>query len=176
MLLDVRDRRTQREDQGQAEAPPKPNKGKTIIMILFMVIVAFVIVLGGLVLFGDQVMETVAGIWEGPPYEEHAHVMPLSEFTVNLAGEGRTAFLRAEMHLAFEDGDIEQEIKDRKPEVRTEIITLLRGKTAENLAEPMEEDEEGGLEMLREEITDKLNQILVSGDVETVYFKEFVIQ
>ncbi len=145
-----------------------------------LIMVGVVLILGaGMMFFGEEVHEFAVGVVEGEEYPGPDHVMPLEEFTVNLADPGGNRFIRMEMYLGFDDGELGEELEERKPEVRTTIISFMRSKTVEDLSEPVEEQEgetQGGMDQLREDMAQELNQILETGEIETVYFNKFVVQ
>ena len=174
MWLDIKDRRAKDEE---SEDKKKEKKSKPAPLKKILIGVAVLIILGGsMIFFGDQVWGLVGGIFEEEEYNGTEYVVSLREFTVNLAGGRGNRFVRTEIHLAFDESELNHEIEEREPEIRTRIITFLRGKTVEDLEEPLEEEEEGGLNQLRRELTRELNQLLSSGEIKTVYFDEFVIQ
>ncbi len=65
---------------------------------------------------------------------------------------------------------MQKELSQRNNEIRSELIELLRNKSVEDLHEP------GGQEALREEIIETLNDMLITGEIKTLYFSEFIIQ
>ncbi len=94
----------------------------------------------------------------------------LDTFLVNIEGEGETRFLKTSLTLELERADVQREIELRMDQIRDNILVLLSSK---NFAEIRSFD---GKYILREEIEDQLNNLLVTGAVKNIYFTEFVVQ
>ena len=62
------------------------------------------------------------------------------------------------------------ELEKRKPQVRDSILLLLSSKTFEDIATFK------GKTKIRNQITARLNGILMPGSIKKVYFTEFVVQ
>jgi flagellar basal body-associated protein FliL len=93
----------------------------------------------------------------------------LDPFIVNLSGDsGR--YLRASVTIALEGERNKQVLKNALSPVRDRLILLLSGKTAEKLLAA-----EGKTE-LRAEIVETVNDAIGDDIVNTVYFREFLIQ
>ncbi len=99
-----------------------------------------------------------------------SHSYSMSEFQVNLADSGTRRFLRTTFELAYDDRGLTREIEEREPELRSEIIAVLRSKYIDDLEEP------GGMKNLEQDLLDMLNDRLESGKVRAIYFKEFIFQ
>jgi len=99
-----------------------------------------------------------------------AHSYSMTEFQVNLADQGTRRFLRTTFDLAYDDRGLTREIEEREPELRSEIIAVLRSKYIEDLEEP------GGMKDLEQDLLEMLNERLESGEIRAIYFKEFIFQ
>lgn len=97
-------------------------------------------------------------------------LLPLEGFTANLAqGDGPRRFLRLNAVLRFSKDSKEVEFKNRKPQIRDSIISILNSKRPEDVL-----SEEGKL-FLKEEIKSSINSFLVEGSVVDVYYVGFQI-
>ncbi len=163
------------EEEKKSEPEKKGKKAKKrspllkIILILIPAMIigggaAFYFISGELPFFGDEI--TLGAEDEGPPRYSYS----MAEFQVNLADTGTRRFLRTTFDLAYDDRGLSREIESREPELRSEIISILRSKYIEDLEEP------GGMDTLEGEIIDRLNEKLESGEVKAVYYKEFIFQ
>ena len=93
------------------------------------------------------------------------------EFTVNLAATGvQSRFIRTDIVLEAQDKKTITELERRDPQIRDQIITLLRSRTAEQL------QTEKGLELLRMEIIASVNNLLITGEIADAFFIDLVIQ
>jgi len=95
---------------------------------------------------------------------------PLETFLVNIDDEGTTRFLKTTLTLELSQEAVQEEVEKRLPQVRDAVLLLLSSKS---FAEIRSYD---GKFLLREEILDLLNGMLVTGKVKNVYFTEFVVQ
>jgi len=97
-------------------------------------------------------------------------LLPLKGFTANLAqGDGPRRFLRLNAVLRFSKDSKAEEFKNRKPQIRDSIISILNSKRPEDVL-----SEEGKL-FLKEEIKSSINSFLVEGSVVDVYYVGFQI-
>lgn len=91
----------------------------------------------------------------------------LGDFTVNIAGSNGRRYLVTNVVVEVEKDDTIQELQARDPQLRDAITEILRSKTEEDLEDTL---------LIKEEISKKLNEIIIKGKVKSVYLTEFVIQ
>lgn len=94
----------------------------------------------------------------------------MDPFIVNLADQNQPRYLKIRISIESKEIKVNEEYEKRLPQLRDMILTLLSSKSYIDIS-----DSEGE-KRLREEITSKLNQLLRSFQVKTVYFTEFMIQ
>jgi flagellar protein FliL len=105
--------------------------------------------------------------------QEAGVIVPLDAFIVNLADPGGKRYLRTTMSLELETSDTKSaqaEIEKRSPQIKDTIIMVLTTKRFEDI-QPTE-----GKAALRDEIVQKLNDLLKLGKVSNLYFTELVVQ
>jgi len=94
----------------------------------------------------------------------------LEAFTVNLSG-GQNYLQTV---VAFEiDGsniELENELKDRTPQINDSIIAILSAKTIDDISD------NPGRDKLKEEIKKAVDSLLGYGKIERVYFTTFIMQ
>jgi len=95
---------------------------------------------------------------------------PLDTFIVNLAEEGGNRYLRVTMELELSTEALGAEIDRRLPQVRDSLLMILPTRKVAELGTVE------GKTALREEIIDRLNEFLTTGEITNIYFTEFVIQ
>lgn len=83
--------------------------------------------------------------------------------------EGRR-FLKTGITLELEDPSVVKELESVGPKVTNLLIETLSAYNIDELTEPT------GKERIREDLKDRFNLLLESGEVLAVYFTEFVIQ
>lgn len=97
-------------------------------------------------------------------------IMALDTFIVNLADPGGKRFLRVTIDLELGNAEMQEEVKTRLPQVRDAILMVLPTKRFEDIS-----GTEGKV-ALRDELLASLNGFLTTGQINNIYFKEFVVQ
>ncbi|MGM0501127.1 MAG: flagellar basal body-associated FliL family protein [Bacillota bacterium] len=92
----------------------------------------------------------------------------LDQFLVNLSGSN--SYVKLKIALEVDNEDVIEEIDDRSPQIRDTIISILRSRKMEEIKG------DSSAQSLREEIRNKINQLLANGQVTNVFFTEFVVQ
>lgn len=166
-----------KEAQGEAGESPKGKKSSAKLIIL---VATVLVVLGG----GGFAAYTF--MLADPPEaaEAEAEVKPeetdlksiigtmysLDPFLVNIDDEKETRFLKTSLTLELEEEAVTEELDSRIAQIRDIVLLLLSSK---RFSEVRSLD---GKYVLREEILDQINSILVTGHLKNVYFTEFVVQ
>ena len=115
---------------------------------------------------------------EAPPEEEvtMGPLYKLDTLIVNLADQGGKRYLRITMELELkpaeniEANDAISELEKRMPQIRDTVLMILPTKQYADIATT------AGKIALRDEIMAKLNTFLKKGQINTIYFTEFVVQ
>lgn len=94
----------------------------------------------------------------------------LDPFVVNVTGDGYSRFLKLRVELEADDTDLKEELDARLPQVRDALIVLLSSKQLSDIT-----DFEGKA-LLKEDILERVNDLLDGGSVRSVLFTEFVVQ
>ncbi|MFW6267076.1 MAG: flagellar basal body-associated FliL family protein [Halanaerobium sp.] len=90
-------------------------------------------------------------------------------YTVNISNNNQINFVRASIVLELENPDLTEELDKRTSQIRDRVISTLRAQDEEILEEP-------GSETIKEIVRDKINELLISGEVTNVWFTELVVQ
>jgi flagellar FliL protein len=98
-----------------------------------------------------------------------ARFFPVGDFTANLAGPASASYVKVSVNFELSDETDEEEMKQRKPQFRDKIISLLNSKKSADLQSA------DGRNYLKEEIKTVANTFIKKGKVEGVYFSAFVI-
>lgn len=101
-------------------------------------------------------------------YKERLYA--LEPLVVNVTGDGYNRFLKLRVELEASDVELKAEIEARLPQVRDALIVLLSSKQLSDIT-----DFEGKA-LLKEDILERVNDLLETGDVKSVLFTEFVVQ
>jgi len=102
---------------------------------------------------------------------EPLSVYPVGDFKINTADIDEPHFLRLVLSLGYDGKNkpLTTELNQRKAEIRDVILRILNSKTKSQL------DENVDKERLKEEIKKSINNVLIHGEVQDVYYDEFVI-
>lgn len=98
-------------------------------------------------------------------------IVPLEEFTVNLATAGSVSPKYARVNISIEvpSSDVEAEVNHKVPQIRNTIIDLFNAKRPTDLATGE------GRTHLKEEIKGALNTFMVTGKIKGVFFTSFAV-
>jgi len=94
----------------------------------------------------------------------------LDPFVVNVTGDGYNRFLKLRLELETNNASVKDELDARLPQVRDALIVLLSSKQLSDIT-----DFEGKA-LLKEDILERVNDLLDTGDVRSILFTEFVVQ
>ena len=94
----------------------------------------------------------------------------MDPFVVNLGDAERMRYLKVKLEIESSEGKSNEEYEKRLPQLRDTVLSLLASKTSKEI---MDSD---GKKTLRNEIVSRLNLLLTTFQIETVYFAEFVMQ
>lgn len=109
----------------------------------------------------------------GPSEEMGAPLGPtvdLGTFNITLADPGQNRYLKAILKGRVSSGDVLEEIEGREPEIRDRVIDFLSSLTVK------ETQGAAGKGTIRENLRKRINNILRTGEVESVFLTEFVTQ
>ena len=98
----------------------------------------------------------------GPTYD-------LGGFIVNLSGARGYQIIQADIVVEVRSDETKDDLERRTPQVRDTIIRILRRQSVEDLAEPE-------IDSLKEEIKERLNEVLSEGEILEVWFTRLVVQ
>jgi flagellar FliL protein len=95
---------------------------------------------------------------------------PMDQFIVNLLSDRGSRYLKVSMDLELENEEMTAELDTKKAVFRHLIIRLLSSKTFEDVATAK------GKDRVKNEILDKLNEVLSDGEIVNIFFTDFVVQ
>jgi flagellar FliL protein len=97
-------------------------------------------------------------------------LLSLEPFIANLADDGGRRYLKATFQVDFGNAEIPAAMTSRLPQTRDLLLTLFTSKTFDDIRTPE------GKQQLREEIIQRVNQVLDRDLAKAVYFTEFIVQ
>lgn len=108
---------------------------------------------------------------EGKVEYKSPDVFLLGDFTANMASHDRSGkFVRVEIKLQMSDEDMADELKEKNIVIRDAVIEEMSLKRFSDVSTP-----KGKLD-LKNNIKTRLNSIVGDGEIEDVYFTQFIIQ
>ncbi|GAB6098888.1 flagellar basal body-associated FliL family protein [Halanaerocella petrolearia] len=146
------------------------NNGTNYILLGVIVLLSVGLAMGG----SYFMLMKFGGINNDQPKQEEktakklGPTSKLSQFLVNLA-DGRQ-YVKVNIVFELSSEEVIKEIKNRKPQIRDNIISILRTKTYKEITSKK------GTRNLRTEIMKQINKFLLKGKVTNVFFTEFVVQ
>ena len=172
------------DEEGAAPAPPKKSSMKLIIIG-----VAVLLAVGGGGAFAwfkflaphkveaktTEAKSSEAHGVEAKPGEPGAAtakigpILDLDPFIVNLA-DTEPRFLKVTIKLELDGAPAKAEVTERIPQVRDALLILLSSKETQMLKPT------AGKLQLRDEILQRINSLLSTGQARNAYFTEFVVQ
>jgi len=176
----------QAETAAQQASAPRPNAASQIPAALAR-IAGGVLVLGGMttgVFFlvtdvigpglgpaqqAEQIVQKEAELGEATPMPGEQYV--IEEIVVNPAGTRGKRFLRLGVALETMEGpEVMAELEQRKAQIRDLFISEFSSRSLEELTDPTVREE------VRVACLDRINGFLVSGDIASLYFTDYVLQ
>ena len=97
-------------------------------------------------------------------------MLAFEPIVVNIAGSGSGRFLKVTVAVVTDTVEARDELGMRMPQVKDAMITLISSKRVVDVA-----DFEGKV-LLKEDLRDRIDGILLKGSVESVLLTEFVVQ
>jgi flagellar FliL protein len=103
--------------------------------------------------------------------EKPLQYFAMNAFSVNTSDTDEQHFLKVEIQLGYDVGraELQQEIIDRRPEIRDIVISIVGAKKYNDL------DTQDEREELKKEILNRINAILIAGKIKKVVFTDFVL-
>ncbi len=93
----------------------------------------------------------------------------LGDFVVNLSGSGGYQFIKANIVVEVDESEVVTELDKRNPQIRDLIILTLREQKIEDIEEP-------GAHVIKNRLKSRLNGVLNSGQIQSVWFTQLVVQ
>ena len=185
------EKETPEENEEEQKGEKKSNK---MLMIIIIAILVLIIIVVGIVAYlllsddGEEATDAQTKVKEKPVKEtktkktsslslsdtrklnEIGVLYPLDTFTVNLKSDNGRRYLKVTMDLELSSQELTAELDNKTAVIRDRIIRILISKTLEEVSSRK------GKEKLTAQIRDTLNAMLDQGEIQGVYFTEFVIQ
>ncbi len=172
-------------EEEMEEKSPKKSGGGKMLLVVIIVLILLVLVGGGLAAFlllsgsGEEVSQQPQQVQMQKKRGSSARstnlltigpMYPMEQFVVNLLSESGGRFLKTSLDIELENQEMSPEMDMKKPAIRDIIIRTLSSKTFEEIGT------EKGKERLKDEMVEKINEILADGQIKNIFFTNFVVQ
>lgn len=98
-----------------------------------------------------------------------ARTYSVDEFLVNLADEDGKRYLKTMVYLGYENKKLDAELATKKPIIRDTINSVLRSKKSTDFTSK-------GTEDMKKEILQRINPLLINGQLDNIYFYDIIVQ
>lgn len=160
--------------------------GGNMVLILIVVLLVVLLVGGGLAAYfllgSDDDMTTMQqqnqqttntnrkSTGRSTQYLTIGPMYPMSQFVVNLLSESGSKYLKVVLDVELDSEQLSVEMDHKKSLIRDIIIRSLSSKTFEEVSTMK------GKDRLKDEIVNKINDVLADGQVKNIFFTDFVVQ
>ena len=181
------------EETTQEATVVETKKGGSNILLIIVVVMLFLILLGGaaaayfMLNEDSEVLEDAnqakqtqvqapaktaqsTSSSRSTDYSKIGPMYPMDQYIVNLYNEGSSRYLKTTINFELSIPELSAEMDTKKPLIRDIVIKTLSAKTYEEISTIR------GKENLKDEIVSKVNQVLTDGQVNNIFFTDFVIQ
>ncbi|MGL5721678.1 MAG: flagellar basal body-associated FliL family protein [Brevinema sp.] len=167
------------DEEGGAPSgkPPSPIAGilskilgyliPVLISVVISVVIMFLIFRGGTSKNRNEELVAV----QLQPKPAPLSYYDLGSFRINTADIDANYFVRLAIQLGFnaDNKALHQEITDRVPQFKDIILNILNSKEKNQIDETLKK------EQLKEEIRRSLNNVLINGEIDAIYYTEFTV-
>lgn len=183
----------EKKNEEEEVVQEKKKSGSMMLIIIIVVLIVVILVgaivailmMGGEAKSGEAAAEPQAVEKEHKPEESKEKsakgeesrtldkigtLFPLEEFTVNLLSENGSHYLKTKISLELSEPKMAEELEAKKAVIRDKILRTLSSKSLEEVSTLK------GKEKLGDEMKQELNGMLKDGEINGVYFTDFVIQ
>ena len=146
------------------------NEGANLKLFIIMGVFMIIIAAGTSFMFMTYMSSSSAENTNSEPEEKKVGpTYTLGEFVVNLSLDSSYKYLKANIVVSASSEKVKSELENRDPQIRDSIIAILRKQSLEDIREP-------DATVIKNQIKNKLNQLLNSGQINDVWFTQLVVQ
>ena len=152
--------------ENQQEKPKK--KSRLVIVLIFTIPLVLAIAVLSYLYVADTLAK--ASGEEGVVPIKSIKKTTLKSFTVNLADTGYRRYLRTTITMEYASKEIDEEMEIVMHRIKHTVLNVLRSKKVTDLNSLQKTEE------LRLELLNAVNSELTQGEINGLYFEEFIIQ
>jgi len=169
----------------EIEEEVEKKSGSNMVLILIVVLLVVLLIGGGLAAFfllgSDDDSSSMQQNQQTAPVKRKSSgrstqyltigpMYPMSQFVVNLLSESGSKYLKVVLDIELDAPELSVEMDLKKSLIRDIIIRSLSSKTFEEVSTMK------GKDRLKDEVVNKINDVLADGQVKNIFFTDFVVQ
>jgi len=169
----------------EIEEEVEKKSGSNMVLILIVVLLVVLLIGGGLAAFfllgSDDDSSSMQQNQQTAPVKRKSSgrstqyltigpMYPMSQFVVNLLSESGSKYLKVVLDIELDAPELSVEMDLKKSLIRDIIIRSLSSKTFEEVSKMK------GKDRLKDEVVNKINDVLADGQVKNIFFTDFVVQ
>jgi len=174
------------EEEEKEDDKKEGGKSSNMMLIIIIAVLVLLLVIGGVAAFllsggeeeAQQMDQSEPSSKSASPKKQKKRMesltvgpmYPLDNFIVNLLSDSGRRFLKTQINLEMDSEDLAAELDSKVPVIRDIIIRVLTSKTLEEISTAK------GKDKLKDALVNQLNMRLQDGEINNLYFTEFVIQ
>ena len=162
------------ETPEEEQEPATGSKKKLIIIIVGVLLLVGISVGVTMMLLGGDSTDEIAVVEEVVPEKEDPTYVEFEPFTVNLGPDDPVGFLQVQINVLTYFSEVAEELEMHKPLVRNNLTLLFGEQNSTDLR-----SQEGKLELqkkVKESIQLVINEYGSGGEIENIFFTNFVMQ
>ncbi len=159
-------------------------QGGNMVLILIVVLLVILLLGGGIaayfLLSSDDTAQAEQTTQSAPikrkatkrssDYLTIGPMYPMSQFVVNLLSDSGGKYLKVALDIELSTEELASEMDKKKSLIRDIVIRSLSSKTFEEISTMK------GKDRLKDEIVKNINEVLADGQVNNIFFTDFVVQ
>jgi len=170
----------ERKETKKAPEVPESGSSKKKLLIIIGAVLLVVLIGVGIALFfllqgddkknADQQQGSQVPVPELNQTTDIGPMIDINDFIVNIISAENNHYVKASFTLELSNKLVLDEAEKRMAQIRDSILLLVGNKTYDELQDLQ------GKKQLKAELSSKLNAILQTGQVKSIYFTDFVVQ
>ncbi len=160
------------EEENPEQETTSSKKKLIIIIVAALLLVGLVAGVAMMFLGGDETEQVVAE--ETGPSKGEAQYFELKPFTVNLSADDEVAFLQVQIQVLTYYSEVTEQLEKHRPLIRNNLTLLFAQQKSVELRSP--EGKQALQKKVLESIQNVINKYGKGGQIENVFFTNFVMQ
>lgn len=158
------------EETKEEVQPKKGGKKKLLIFLILGILIIGIAGAGVFFFLGKKGEESKTSHGKKAKEHQQAFYVDFEPIIVNLLDPTGKRYLQVRLTLEIQDQKLEEEIKKKDAVIKDTIITVLSGKTVEEVIVPEAK------ENIKKELLAKINQVLGEEIITNIYITQYIVE